>query len=64
MRQIDRLQIALLLKGEEDKWQAGLDLGDLVHPEHAMYMKGALEATQKALELILEIDSDNFIIKD
>jgi hypothetical protein len=55
-----KLELVLLLRAEEEKWKAGLDLGDLIHHDHKLYMKGCLDATQKAIDIALEIDSDKF----
>lgn len=61
---VDQLEIALLLRAEELKWKNGLDLGELLHDDHKMYMKGGLDATQKALEILLGVDANKFIIED
>jgi hypothetical protein len=55
-----KLELVLLLRSQEEKWKSGLELGDLAHPEHRMYMKGALDATQKAIDIALEIDEEKF----
>jgi len=55
-----KLELVLLLRAEEEKWKSGLDLGDLAHSEHKMYMKGCLDATQRAIDIALGIDSNKF----
>ena len=63
MSNLTKLEIVLLLKAEEKKWEEALDLGDLVPMDHKRYLKGHLDGVRAAIDIVLGIDSSKFDIE-